>query len=42
MVGSHGDPVILVEMQLVLRAGFQCHETVRERWIAAFAPAGVI
>jgi hypothetical protein len=35
-------PVILVKMQLVLRAGFQRHETVRERRIAAFAPAGII
>src|SRR5260370_33745387 len=33
---------LLVEMQLVLRAGFQRHETVRERRLAAFAPAGLI
>ena len=40
----HGmDPVtLLVEMQLVLRAGLQRYETVRERRLAAFAPGGFI
>lgn len=31
-----------VEMQLVLRAGFPGHETIREGRLGAFAPAGFI
>src|SRR6266700_5454157 len=38
---TSGGAPLLVEMQLVLRAGFQRHENVRERRIAAFAPAGL-
>jgi uncharacterized glyoxalase superfamily protein PhnB len=32
----------LVEMQLVLRAGFSSYETVREGRLIAFAPAGLV